>query len=216
MERYKKRQATPLHIVAKAGCDDVIKIFVEKGLDPNEKDTKLATPLHFAANAEIATTLLSLNAQPNAKDEGGFLPLHYAAPEQSDSTVRYNLFSDFFNYISPPADHIQDGTPCSLRARQAVNQQRLFCLNEIRSVAKQMLSEQIHDHSEYADYTPLHISACRGATELVKLLLRHRSPGHVIAVRWIRFVTLCGEVQSSRNCSEAFGLWSQTLRHRAK
>ncbi|MEQ1578484.1 MAG: quinoprotein dehydrogenase-associated putative ABC transporter substrate-binding protein [Hyphomicrobium sp.] len=58
-----------------------IKFLVERGADPNKRDSQGYAPLHSAArnrNDAVLTALLALKADVKAIDQDGFTPLHHA------------------------------------------------------------------------------------------------------------------------------------------
>jgi len=66
-----------------------LKSYLANGGDPNAKDRRGRTPLHYAAregNLEAVRLLLEHKADPNAKDRRGRTPLHYAV-KASDEVV---------------------------------------------------------------------------------------------------------------------------------
>ncbi len=70
-----------IHIAAKVGHIDAVKQHISDGVELNEKDDVGRTPLHRAANKEVAELLISNGADVNAQDDGGSTPLHWARTE---------------------------------------------------------------------------------------------------------------------------------------
>jgi ankyrin repeat protein len=69
-----------LHGAAMLGDIDGIKKLMEGGADVNAKaHYERRTPLHYAANKEIAELLIAKGADVNAKSNTGYTPLHEAA-----------------------------------------------------------------------------------------------------------------------------------------
>jgi ankyrin repeat protein len=73
---------TPLHLAARMGHIDMVKLLVAHKADVNAKDRIDDTPLHLAAldgHAEVVELLLGDRADVNAKDSDSNTPLHLAA-----------------------------------------------------------------------------------------------------------------------------------------
>jgi ankyrin repeat protein len=67
---------------ASGDLDEVKRLVLDCGLDPNVKDGFGNTPLHNAASEghlEVVKLLLERGADPNVKGRSGETPLHYAA-----------------------------------------------------------------------------------------------------------------------------------------
>ena len=67
-----------IHDAALEGNIEVVKQHLAAGTDVNAKDKPYGTPLHSAANKEIAELLIANGADVNAKDVGGRTPLDRA------------------------------------------------------------------------------------------------------------------------------------------
>lgn len=83
--------ATPLGIAISKGDIEVVKKFIEYGVDVNEKSNGM-TPLMVAARydrVEILKILLSNGAKLNAKDEKGFTALKHAELSNANGAVQF-------------------------------------------------------------------------------------------------------------------------------
>ncbi|WP_341814119.1 MULTISPECIES: ankyrin repeat domain-containing protein [unclassified Wolbachia] len=82
-------QGTLLHVAAKHGHTNIIKILIESGADVDGKHSH--TPLHAAAESnqlEAARILIKNGANVHTKDIWECTPLHYAAVSGSESIIR--------------------------------------------------------------------------------------------------------------------------------
>ena len=73
---------TPLHIAARFGFLEIVKIFIAKDAKIDAKDSHGFTPLHWAimkGRNFVLETLLQNGANIEAKDDSGGTPLHMAA-----------------------------------------------------------------------------------------------------------------------------------------
>jgi ankyrin repeat protein len=76
---------TPLHsaVADDAGADvqDLVRMLLDAGADPNARSASGGTPLHtagFTGNVPVTETLLAGGADPQATDAKGLTPLDYA------------------------------------------------------------------------------------------------------------------------------------------
>merc|ERR1712100_21540 len=75
---------TPLNEAAEQGHTEITNLLLKKGADPNNIARKSdgSTPLHYAANAEIAKLLLDNGAKVNQADNDGYTPLDRATNDE--------------------------------------------------------------------------------------------------------------------------------------
>ena len=73
-----KAPGRSIHRAAMNGNIEAVKQHLAAGTDVNAKDSVGQTPLHFAANKEIAELLIAEGADVNVKDERGNTPLDLA------------------------------------------------------------------------------------------------------------------------------------------
>jgi len=67
-----------LIFVAREGSIDVVRLLLEKGVDPNIIGEEATTPLHVAATKEVAALLIKHKAKLDALDSQGVTPMHAA------------------------------------------------------------------------------------------------------------------------------------------
>jgi len=88
--KYGVIKMAPIHLAAESGYTDLVRLFLEKGVDINlaTRGKNRVTPLHIAAakgRADVVELLLKSGAQVNARDVEGKTPLHWAvAAEQKE------------------------------------------------------------------------------------------------------------------------------------
>lgn len=74
--------ATPLHTAAERGDAEIIKLLVERGMNPSQADWIARSPLHVAAakgHAQVVAALLEGGAKHSPGNHQSDTPLHLAA-----------------------------------------------------------------------------------------------------------------------------------------
>ena len=77
----------PLHRAARTGQAHQVTDLLASGADPNHLDHDRQTPLHHAADAATAQTLIDAGARHDVRDGSGNQPLHTALSEGVASTL---------------------------------------------------------------------------------------------------------------------------------
>ena len=88
---YAKYYATPLCVAISKGEIDVVKKFIEYGVNVNEQSNG-STPLMLAARynkVEILKVLIANGAKADAKDDNGKTALQYAVNSNATEAVAY-------------------------------------------------------------------------------------------------------------------------------
>jgi ankyrin repeat protein len=83
VDRLDRFGRTPLALAAARGEDEVARLLLEAGADPNRPGERGVTPLGIAArqgSTGVADLLLSAGAEPSPR--GRLTPLHYAVQER--------------------------------------------------------------------------------------------------------------------------------------
>jgi len=76
--------STPLHTAAMIGHMDAVLLLLERGADPDARNSLDQSPLLYAAyggHAAIVDTLIARGAPFDCRDARGFAPIHFAARE---------------------------------------------------------------------------------------------------------------------------------------
>lgn len=77
----------PLFCAARSGSAECVRLLLERGADPNTRDSSGSTPLMIAGSAEVVRQLLSAGADIEARDSYGNDPLESILKDSCDSGV---------------------------------------------------------------------------------------------------------------------------------
>ncbi len=94
IESKDKDGATPLHLAACYGDENIIKLILSAGIAINSTDNQLSTPLHYAAannNISGVKILIQEGASVESTDSEGITPLHVASLAGNRETAEYLL-----------------------------------------------------------------------------------------------------------------------------
>lgn len=85
---------SPLHLAVAQGHVSMVEFLLRSGIDPNDRDERGATALHYACSflqPGVVSSLIEHGANPNAKDNDRFSPLIYLLRNECQS-VDENTF----------------------------------------------------------------------------------------------------------------------------
>jgi ankyrin repeat protein len=84
----------PLHAASGEGQDDLVEMLLSRNANPNARDGRGKTALHYAFSGSSVALLLRRGADPSLADNEGFAPLHIAAKQGAEGIVRVLLGLD--------------------------------------------------------------------------------------------------------------------------
>lgn len=162
---------TPLHIAAENGYGEIVKVLLEKGADPNSiASNHLKTPLHVAASdghVEVVKYLLQGGAKREAprpaelsKFGSWCTPLHLTSQRGHLEIVKVlHQFGANIDALS------EDQRSISVLHEAVINHQ----VDIIKYLINQRVKMNVFDNS---GFSPLHIAAKRGYTDIMHLLIQ--------------------------------------------
>ncbi len=159
-------RGTPLHLATGMGLTEIVKLFIEKGANPNAKDKNGNTPLHWAAGTgktEIVKELLKhKDIDLNTQDIYGFTALYRAVTNNHTEVVE--LF-------------IEKGVDIKAKFPYMLNETALHRAagNGNTKLVKLLLEKGADINVQDSEgSTPLHWAAREGRTDVLKELLKHK------------------------------------------
>uniref|UniRef100_A0A0B7BJ50 ZU5 domain-containing protein n=1 Tax=Arion vulgaris TaxID=1028688 RepID=A0A0B7BJ50_9EUPU len=161
VEAATKKGNTALHIASLAGHEDIVKKLVESGAQVNLQAQAGFTPLYMASqegHSEVVKFLLASGANQGLSTEDGFTPLAVALQQGHDKVVSVLLEHDAKGKVRLPALHIA-------AKKDDVKSAALLLQNEQNSLELQTKS----------GFTPLHIAAHYGNTNVATLLIQRNA-----------------------------------------
>ena len=182
-----------LHLAVDGGGDiGLISLLLTNGADPNIRDVKSRTPLHYCIRynkSHAAQSLLDVGADPNARDVRSMTPLHY--------DFRYNRSHKASSLLEvgadPKAQDLKGRTPLHYCIQYGWRHARLllsfgadpnaqdvrgetplhYCVHYNRMIAFQTLLDvgALKEVTDGAGETPLSSAFRLGRSDLVEVLL---------------------------------------------
>lgn len=162
-ESDNSKQQTPLHIAAKNGHVDVVKILIQNGAQVRAKHHGGKTPLHLACQYGRFVVVKELIGYESASihdtDDRMNTPLHLAAFWGNFGIVQYLIN----NKANVNSKNDKDKTPLFLAAEQGWQKTSEILLNASVDVTIEDINKR----------TALQISCMEGHVEVVAMLLQH-------------------------------------------
>ncbi len=148
-------QETPLHRAADAGQAAAAELLLKRGAEVNSQAYNQFTPLHLAANAQVAKVLIKGGANLGLIDAWGKTPLQMAIQERKLDVVDAIL-----------------GSGQKLDLLSAVMLDKRDAVVEILAKEPHALADLNGGSDLWGNVTPLGIVAGRGDKEMVELFLK--------------------------------------------
>lgn len=149
---------TPLHRAAERGLPEVVLGLIRRGANVNaRRPERKDTPLHFAADAQVASLLIEHGSEVEALDWSGRSPLHWAAQ---------------FGRPDVAALLIQNGAVVDRPANDGAAPLHWASQEDHAEVVRVFLRAGAEvDRRDVHGRTPLHRAAWRGHAEIIDILL---------------------------------------------
>ncbi|CAL8068065.1 unnamed protein product [Calicophoron daubneyi] len=152
---------TPLHVAAKRGHLEIVKLLIKAGVDLSVKNERERTALHYAArNGRLPVARLLLDHAPgliSERDEDGNTAIHLAADNGHQAITELLLMAG----ATVDSPNTEKWTPLDCAAA-----------NGHRSCAEILLKNGSPvDPLDVSNTTPLHLACKNGHADMVDLLL---------------------------------------------
>ena len=160
-----------LHIAVKSGNDEILKLLLEKGLNPLVVDNDNNNPLHLAAknnNADMVATLLQYKIDVNIPGEYANAPLHLVS-KNGNVVIAKSLFEGGANL---EATDNSKNTPM----HYAIVHKNIELLKYLLEKNANLGATNVVGH------TPIHLAASEGNLEAVKALVEKQADFNAMAL----------------------------------
>ncbi|XP_062581021.1 ankyrin-2-like isoform X7 [Saccostrea cucullata] len=168
VEAATKKGNTALHIASLAGHLNIVKLLVESGAKYDVQAHVGFTPLYMAAqegHADVVKYLLSSGANQSLSTKDGFTPLAVALQQGHERVVSVLLENDTKGKVKLPALHVT-------ARKDDVKSAALLLQNEQNNVDGQTKTGGLVNDTTKSGFTPLHIAAHYGNTNVGSLLIQ--------------------------------------------
>ncbi|XP_065923061.1 ankyrin-2 isoform X44 [Magallana gigas] len=168
VEAATKKGNTALHIASLAGHLNIVNLLVENGAKYDVQAHVGFTPLYMAAqegHADVVKYLLSSGANQSLSTKDGFTPLAVALQQGHERVVSVLLENDTKGKVKLPALHVT-------ARKDDVKSAALLLQNEQNNVDGQTKTGGLVNDTTKSGFTPLHIAAHYGNTNVGSLLIQ--------------------------------------------
>ncbi|XP_078319339.1 uncharacterized protein LOC111122316 isoform X43 [Crassostrea virginica] len=168
VEAATKKGNTALHIASLAGHLNIVKLLVDNGAKFDVQAHVGFTPLYMAAqegHADVVKYLLTSGANQSLSTKDGFTPLAVALQQGHERVVSVLLENDTKGKVKLPALHVT-------ARKDDVKSAALLLQNEQNNVDGQTKTGGLVNDTTKSGFTPLHIAAHYGNTNVGSLLIQ--------------------------------------------
>ena len=188
---------TPLHVACAVERDDVVRLLISAGADPNARDVRGRTPLYICCSGRPRTLRAMLGAADvDLPDADSWTPVHAAAwygdrfslrllleagasvdLKNDDGYTALHVVAPTPSFTPIFADLLDAGFGVNVRSHAGYTPLHIAAINGNVAHVKALLATKRADLGARTNdgNTPLHLAAKDGRADLVSLLLRDGS-----------------------------------------